>query len=281
MTGTRAYSPSPRPDFDKPSAIYRRDVTRHIWGDQAAGEVADWIYASTAKMHCLQFGLAPGGRFTHSPEFRTVFGADEVLQVLSGTAIFANPETGEVHKVLAGERVAFGAGTWHHVFAHGTEALRILEFLAPPPASGSTGPYARSRPYLEVSRYAIPGDIAGEDASSRSTATLRVVRDHDLVWQRSLGVLAGVIRSTAELTAVHLEVDPGQVSVTHTHGGDELVFVTSGTLHVRAWQDDQQYVFELGPEDACLIPAGCEHEYRSYGTDQATALLGVAPSWLP
>jgi quercetin dioxygenase-like cupin family protein len=277
----RPYSPSPRPNFEVPTAIYRRDVTRHIWGDDQAGEVADWIYASTARVHCLLFGLPPGGRFVHSPEFRTVFGADEVLQVISGTAMVANPETGEVYKVEQGEWFTFGANTWHHVFTHGTKALRVLEFLAPPPASGSTGRYARTRPYLEAPRYAVPGDIAGEESAERPEPSIRVVRDKDLIWQLRLGVPTGIVASTGELTVMHVEIDPGQVSTTHSHGGDELLFVAEGVLHVRAWQGDQAYVFELGPEDACLIPAGAEHEYRNYGSDQVSFVLGVAPQWHP
>ena len=40
---------SPRPTFDGPALIRRADVTRHVWGDPAAGEVYDWIYASTER----------------------------------------------------------------------------------------------------------------------------------------------------------------------------------------------------------------------------------------
>ena len=144
----RPYSPSPRPTFEGPALISAQTVTRHIWGDETSGEVADWIFASTALIHCLVFGLAPGHSFTHSPEYRTVFGADEVLTVLSGTLVLANPEVGEVQRIGAGQSVAFGADTWHHGFAHGPEALRVLEFLAPPPSAGTTGAYARTRDYL-------------------------------------------------------------------------------------------------------------------------------------
>ena len=53
---------SPRPTFDGPALIRRADVTRHVWGDPAAGEVFDWIYASTERVHMLVFGLAAGRR---------------------------------------------------------------------------------------------------------------------------------------------------------------------------------------------------------------------------
>jgi hypothetical protein len=38
-----AYASSPRPVFDAPTAIPYDRVTRHLWGDDAAGRVDDWI----------------------------------------------------------------------------------------------------------------------------------------------------------------------------------------------------------------------------------------------
>ena len=134
-----AYRPSPRPAFDGPAAIPYAGVTRHVWGDPEAGEVADWIYASTECVHALVFGLAPGAWFRHSPEFRTIFGADELLYVLRGTMVIANPETGEVLRVARGGTAFFRSDTWHHVHAHGNEELRVLELYAPPPSKGLLG----------------------------------------------------------------------------------------------------------------------------------------------
>ena len=272
MSSGRPYSPSPRPTFDGPARIAAADVTRHVWGNEESGEVADWIFASTERIHCLIFGLAPGASFRHSREYRTVFGADEVLTVLQGTLVIANPATGEVHRAECGESVTFGAGTWHHAFAHGGEPLRVLEYLSPPPASGSTGAYAREQDYLEESRYAT-------DAPP-DPPTLRVVRAPDVIWRRDLGVLAGVLSSTEHLTVMRLELNPGESSRAHAHGGDELLYVLDGTLHVRAWHDERSHVFELEAGDACYLPQGTEHHYASYGAGMATAIEGVAPSYL-
>src|ERR671917_403167 len=114
-----SYSPSPRPTFDGPAHIPYEAASRHLWGDAESGEVADWIYVSSDKIHQLVFGLAPGQAFRHSEEYRTIFGADEVFYVLSGTMVLSNPETGEVHRVSAGESVFFRRDTWHHAFAYG------------------------------------------------------------------------------------------------------------------------------------------------------------------
>jgi quercetin dioxygenase-like cupin family protein len=275
------YSPSPRPTFEVPSLITRQGVTRHIWGDDEAGQVADWIYASTERVHALVFGLAPGHAFRHSREFRTVFGADEVLYVLSGTMVLANPETGEVARVATGESVTFGPDTWHHAFAHGGEPLRVLELFAPPPSAGTSGAYARTKPYLETSRYADDAVLGHVPGTGEERAAFRVVRDEDIIWRRDLGVLAGLQLSTDHITIHTLELDSGQASTEHRHGGDELLFLLRGEMWVRAWQDGKAYVFELGPEDACFLPAGCEHEYRVYGAGSAEAMVGIAPSYLP
>ena len=123
------YSPSPRPTFDGPTAIPYSSVTRHVWGDAEAGEVADWIYASTDKLHCLVFGLPVNGAFRHSREFLTVFGADEWLCVLEGTLAISNPETGEVERIPTGGSVFFRKDTWHHAFAcdgRAAEGGRVL-----------------------------------------------------------------------------------------------------------------------------------------------------------
>ena len=101
------------------------------------------------------------------------------------------------------------------------------------------------------------------------------------MWRRSLNVLEGLYCSTDQLTAGVLELNPGEASASHAHGGDEVVYVLEGVLHVRAFGADGTSVFELKPHDAAYIPQGVAHEYRSYGTAPVRALFGVAPSYLP
>lgn len=273
------YRASPRPTFDGPTLITRETAARHIWGDPEAGAVSDWIYVSSGLVHCLVFGLGPGGEFRHSPEHRTIFAADELLYVLDGVMAIANPATGEVQRVGAGEAVFFRRDTWHHAFAHGGGSLRVLELFAPPPATGSSGAYARRQPYLEQSRYADDsrlGQLPSAQPGERSLAHLAAA---DLVWRRDLGVLVGLFASTEHLTAGVLEVDPGQAASDHVHDGDEALYLTRGRLTVRAWYEGGVSVFELAPDDVCYLPRGCRHEYRNYGTEPAEAVFGVAPSY--
>jgi quercetin dioxygenase-like cupin family protein len=272
---------SPRPVFDGPALIRRADVTRHVWGDPAAGEVYDWIYASTERVHMLVFGLPPGGGFRHSEDFRTVFAADELLHVLEGVLVIADPETGEVQRAGAGESVFFRRDTWHHAYALGPEPLRVLELFAPPPATGASSAYARAQPYLEVSRYADDALLGGWPPPRRREPRLRVLRPADVLWRRDLGVLCGILVSTEHLTVATLELGPGEVAALHEHGGDEVLMALEGTLWVRAWHDGGVHVFELEPEDVCYLPAGSRHEYRNAGGTTASAICGIAPSYLP
>lgn len=272
---------SPRPTFDAPAAIRRADVTRHVWGDPEAGEVFDWIYASTERVHGLVFGLPPGGAFRHSPGFRTIFAADELLHVLEGTLVIADPQTGEVQRAGRGERVFFRRDTWHHAFALGEQPLRVLELFAPPPAAGASSAYARQQPYLEQSRYADDALLGRWPPAAPPAPRLRVLGPAETLWRRDLDVLVGILVSTEHLTALTLEVGPGEVSGRHRHGGDELLFVLEGTLWIRAWHGDAVHVFELEPEDACYLPQGAAHEYRNAGASTARAIAAVAPRYLP
>jgi quercetin dioxygenase-like cupin family protein len=272
---------SPRPVFDGPALIRRADVTRHVWGDPAAGEVFDWIYASTEKVHMLVFGLPPGAGFRHSEDYRTIFAADELLHVLQGVLVIADPESGEVQRAGAGESVFFRRDTWHHAFALGPEPLRVLELFAPPPAAGASSAYARAQPYLEASRYADDALLGHWPPARPPDPRLRVLRPADVLWRRDLGVLSGILVSTEHLTVATLEVGPGEVATLHEHGGDEVLMALEGSLWVRAWFDGGVHVFELEPEDVCYLPAGSRHEYRNAGGSTARAICGIAPSYLP
>jgi quercetin dioxygenase-like cupin family protein len=186
-----------------------------------------------------------------------------------------------VQRLEAGESVFFRRDTWHHAFAHGNGPLRVLELFAPPPATGSSGAYSRTQPYLDGSRYADDSSL-GRLAPARSRGrTLERLHRTDAVWRRDLGVLVGILASTEHLTVGLLEVDSGCSAAPHVHAGDEVVYVTEGRLHVRAWHGDEVHVFELEPDDACYVPAGCRHEYRNYEPSTASAVFGVAPSYLP
>jgi quercetin dioxygenase-like cupin family protein len=272
---------SPRPTFAGPALVRRADVTRHVWGDPQAGEVFDWIYASTERVHMLVFGLAPGGAFRHSEAYRTVFAADEVLHVLEGTLVIADPETGEVQRVETDGQVFFRRDTWHHAFAHGTEPLRVLELFAPPPAAGASSAYARRQPYLEHSRYADDAQIGSWPPAVPPARRLHVVRPGDVLWRRDLDVLCGILASTEHLTAALLEIGPREAARQHAHGGDEVLMALDGPLWVRAWHDDAVHVFELEAEDVCYLPAGCPHEYRNASGGLVRAICGIAPSYLP
>jgi quercetin dioxygenase-like cupin family protein len=272
---------SPRPAFAGPALIRRADVTRHVWGEPASGEVFDWIYASTEKVHMLVFGLPPGGAFRHSEDFRTIFAADELLHVLEGVLVLADPETGEVRRAAAGESVFFSRDTWHHAFALGPGPLRVLELFAPPPAAGASSAYARAQPFLAESRYADDALLGAWPPAAPRAERLRLLDRRDVLWRRDLGVLCGILVSTEHLTAALLELGPGEAAAPHAHGGDEVLLALDGPLWVRAWHGDAVHVFELEAEDACYLPEGCMHEYRNAGGASARAICGIAPSYAP
>ena len=231
-----AYKPSPRPVFDGPAPIPYGSVTRHIWGDVAAGQVDDWIYVSSEKIHQLVFGLPPGDGFRHSESFRTVFGADEVLTVLMGTMVIANPENGEVHLVHMGQSVFFQKDTWHHAFAWGDQELRVPEYFAPPPSTGSSGKSAATRPYVadfKCERAKLIGHWPADRAGAEARATIKVLREADRLWsldRTDPRVLTGITASTDPLTAGSVRLSPGGRSEAMAHGEAAGLYVLSGAF---------------------------------------------------
>jgi quercetin dioxygenase-like cupin family protein len=269
------YKPSPRPSFETPTVIRAADAVRHTWGDEAAGFVEDWIYVSSQQIHVIVFGLEPGGAFRHSDSFRTVFAADELLHVLQGTLVLANPETGEVVRAEPGESIFFRRDTWHHGFSYGDEPLRVLELFAPPPATGTSGAYARTRPYLDESVYAVESVVGNLAGARPGAGSLRVVRREDSVWRLDCDVLVGLLISTEHLTGGTVTVPAGQTSLEESHDGEELVYVTRGELRVEAAGVEAT----LTPGDAFFVPSATPHRYGATDAGVAEAVFGVAPSF--
>jgi quercetin dioxygenase-like cupin family protein len=273
-----AYQPSPRPKFDQPTHLRYETVARHLWGDPAAGQVADWIYVSSNEIHQLVWGLAPGGAFRHSDEFRTIFAADLVYYVLSGTMVIVNPETGEA--------AFFRRDTWHHAFNYSKDALRVLEFFAPPPSQGTSGAYARTKPLLTDNRYGIDAALGRwplQRAEIERVFTIAMVRDPDLLWRyegEQNQVLVGLLCSTEHLTVGKVLLLPGQRSDSFTHPGDKSLYVVQGMLNVLCpAKSEGQKWFELKPQDGFYLPAGVPHQFHNI-TDQPVELIfGVAPAY--
>ena len=284
---TQSYSPSPRPTFDGPAHIPYEAATRHLWGDAVSGEVADWIYVSSDKIHQLVFGLPTAGAFRHSDQYRTIFAADEVLYVLGGVMVLSNPETGEVHRVGPGEAAFFRRDTWHHAFNHSAEPLRVLELFAPPPAQGASGSYARTKPNLTAPRYTQDqwlGRWPLAQGEARAGFTMRVLREADILWRlegKERPALVGLLAATEHLTVGKLHLLAGQNTDVQAHGGDEGLYLLEGTLNVRLPENNGQRWFELKPGDGFYLPQGTPHQYYNMSDRPVSLIFGVAPDYLP
>ncbi len=281
-----AYHSSPRPTFTGPTHIPYQAATRHLWGDKTAGEVADWIYVSSDKIHQLLFGLPPGGWFRHSDDYRTLFAADEILYVLSGIMVLTNPETGEVHRLLPGEAAFFRRDTWHHAYNYSVEPLRVLELFAPPPSQGTSGAYARTKPNLTEIKYTQEqwlGRWPMAQAEVKAGDTIKVLRETDYLWRlegQNQPALVGLLAATEHLTVGKVQLLPGQQTDPHAHGGDESLYLLEGQLNVRVPENEGQRWFELKPGDGFYVPQGVPHQYYNMSGGPVSFLFGVAPNYL-
>ncbi|HTX63181.1 MAG TPA: hypothetical protein VMD28_06055 [Acidimicrobiales bacterium] len=276
---------SPRPTYDGPSPVPFGAAALHLWGDAESGEVADRIYVSNERIHHLVFGLAPGRAFRHSDANRTVFAADEVLYVRSGTMVISNPEIGEVHRIDAGEAVFFRRDTWHHAVAFGSRPLRVVEFFAPPPATGASSAYARTKGLLAESRYRddrFAGAWPMQRPQRDAVRTLVPARgDDDLLWELldlDGGALAGLYCGTEHLTAGRIHVRSGGRTGVRMHDGDLVLHVLVGPLNLLLPDGDGpegQRWFELGPDDGFFLPGGHRYELHNITGSEASTLFAI------
>jgi quercetin dioxygenase-like cupin family protein len=200
--------------------------------------------------------------------------------------VITNPETGEVHLVRAGEAVHFRRDTWHHAFTHGTEAVRVLEFIAPGPLSGNTQAYARTKANLEaVKTFADEwlGRWPREREAAERGRTMDVLTDRDVLWrlEGDERILVGVRVSTDRLTVGTVHLEPGRRSDVHAHAGDECVFALHGEVGIRLPEHEGQTWYELEPEDGMFIPEGVPHRYQNFSGRTATLFFIVGPSYAP
>lgn len=261
-----ARRPTPRPVLDGPAVVRRDETAHHVWGDTQAGFVTDRVYISSSLLHVLEYELAPGSEFRHSALNPTVFGADVVYAVLSGTLVIADPEHGEVHRVEAGSAVLFRRDTWHHGFnPSGADTVRVLEFFAPPPSRGTASDYARRQSMLTDVRYR-DDRWAGKWPAARSerdaAARLHVVREVDRLWAfagTAPSHLVGTIADTEHLLVRAGFVEAGHVEDFQPLPDESLLVVTDGELWVDVRDSSGAFIVScLQPGDAAYLPSGSE-----------------------
>lgn len=272
-------------------AIPGNDVVLKLWGDAQSGQVNDLIYVSNDKIHAMIFSLPPGGRFRHSDRSRTYFGADELYYVISGTLLLANPGTGEVHRVEQGQAAYFGPDVWHHGFNCGSGELRVLEFFAPPPSTGTSQAYAQTKPYLSTAAYVQDQWLERWPEAikeARAKDTQRVISQDEVLWRVegvSDQIPVGIYLSTERLTVGYAEILPGQKGDPHVHGGDEAGYILEGqlNLHFPTHSADGRGNgwFRMRDGDGFFVPAGEKHQYFNMTDRVVRFIFGVAPTYLP
>jgi hypothetical protein len=281
---------TPRPTFGGPTLVRRDEVAHHVWGDAGSSLVTDRVYVSNDQLHVLEFELPPRSEFRHSESNKTVFAADVAYCVLDGELVFADPEFGEVQIVPAGSTVFFRRDSWHHGFNPGNAVVRVLEFMAPPPARGTASEYARRQPDLQQPRYHDDrwrGRLP--DNAAERQPRLRVIDTADAHWSFAASTpshLVGTLVDTEYLTVAIGRVFAGHVEDPRPVEDDALVVVTAGELWVDL-TDPQRSARQCAPlrtGDAAYASSGSTLRLLNRSATEATYLLGgghVPAGWTP
>ena len=256
---TMTYKPSPKPNFFEPTHIKYNSINTYMWGDDQAGKVKDWIYVSNESLHQIIFGMETNGRFKHSDQYRTIFGADELLYVLSGLLIINNPETGETHKIQKGESVFFRKDTWHHAFNYSDEYLQVLEFFSPPPITGTSGTYSKEKKLLENSIYTRNNKIIS-NSSFKNQDSLKIIKESDYVWSLegpNQETLIGTMVKTKFLDVRMITIRAGQKSHIFQFDKNTSYLSLNNNLRVSLVNKESEYM--LNKQDGLYFPASTSY----------------------
>ncbi len=250
-----AYKPSPKPNFDKPTHIKYNKIETYMWGDEEAGRVKDWIYVSNESLHQIIFGMEADGNFKHSDQYRTIFGADELLYVLSGILVINNPETGETHRILPGESVFFQKDTWHHAFNYSEEYLQVLEFFSPPPITGTSGNYAKEKKLLTKSIYDRKFETS-VDRFFKNQETFKIIRENDYIWSLNgpnQEILIATLIKTKFLDVKIINLSPGKKSHDIQFNNNTSYLSLNDNIKVSLSSENKEY--NLNYKDGLYFPA--------------------------
>ncbi len=192
------------------------DRQHYLWGDDESGHIVDWYYLASKELLVSLFTIPPGGSYGHSEAHKSFYAADECYFILRGETTFHNPQTGEVHTVRTGEALHFRAGTWHHGYNFGREAVDILVAFAPLPAdiTDAIAISALATPLEEIrgGRFDYLGDWPWNAAESRASEGILVQRAADwleLIHGTRQPVRVELFISTDRLTMGKMELPPG------------------------------------------------------------------------
>jgi len=72
-----------------------------------------------------------------------------------------------------------------------------------------------------------------------------------------------------EVIQVRVDFDPGYVAPRHTHPGEEIIYVTEGTLD---YQIEGQQTATVKAGDVLFVPAGVIHSAKNIGAGNAAEL---------
>jgi len=202
--------------------------------------------------------MEPRGNFKHSDQYRTIFGADELLYVLSGVLIINNPENGETHKVESGEAVFFRKDTWHHAFNHSDDYLQVLEFFSPPPLQGTSGLYAKEKKLLKNPIYK-RNNLTYPNNKFINEDSFKIIKNNNLIWSLEgpdQEVLVGNFVKTEFLNVKLIKLLPKQKTHVFEFKKNTSYLSLNDNIKVNIVKNKEEYA--LSRKDGLYFPASTQ-----------------------
>jgi quercetin dioxygenase-like cupin family protein len=276
---------SPSTDAEPGARLLRYAETRHyLWGDEVSGQVKDWYYASSHKIHMAMFSLPPGGLWRHSDRHKSYYGADECYYLLAGELTIHNPETGEVKVLHQGEALHFRERTWHYGYNFTqVEAVIICTFAPMPADIASAAVLAAAVPPLDevrLGRWDLLDRHPWNSAEAAASEAFKILPPSawlPVIQGEKRPIRVDLMVATEKQTSGMFSLLPGVTTDPETHPGDEVAFCVGGQVGLYLPATDEW--FELHPRDGCWVREGVEHRWYNTTGEPASVFFGVAPSY--
>jgi len=267
-------------------------MAHHVWGDLSSGLVTDRVISSSLQLHVLEFQIASGGEFRHSPSNQTIFAADVLYYVTEGELLLANPQTGEVVVVPAGTGRLFHRGTWNHGFNPKNEAVRVVEFFSPPPARGAASEFAKTQPPLNEFKYDA-GSFVENWPEQREEYLKKTsfweVSDANAVYAFRDNKPSHLVANLVSTQFLHVSkgtVHPGHFEEFARVDKETVIYLLEGELWIDVLTDENGYkaTTVLYPGEVMFLPVGCQERLLVRANSPAIYLRGsaeVPADWKP
>jgi len=259
------------PDKKKPTLISRDKILHFLLYGKTAYTDMNWLLASTDNIHVGIYLIPPGGRFD-PPD---IHAGEEVYFMLEGTLTIFNPQTGDVHEVLAGEGLWIPKDCWHQGHNFTDRVVKGIWGIAPLMWDLEKGPPTEYPGAPQLFRYEEPKMSLWKNTDLPRMKVLNGDNCCRVMFGKEHRIPVTFYVSTNMIHMGEFTIPHNGYSEPESHNGDEVVFALRESLTI--FTPSTQETFEVKEGEAFFIPENVKHQYYNFTNGITRSVFVIAP----